>query len=260
MNAPYTLYTFAMSHYSEKIRWTLDHCKLPYQEVCLTPMFHIRPALRMGGQGKTSLPIVQAGGTCVQDSRDILTFLQQQHGPQHPLLHSVTRPEVQEICSRFDSIGRDVARYLYANSFGRSDDAIKDLWTAHATRWQAMVIRLTYPLIRSGFERKLGIHDHKGVARAAQRIHDTLTWLDQKVSQLPAGQMGLHGPDLTVADITAASLLAPLACPPEHPVYGTATFSEAMAGATANWQSRPGIQWVRALYKQQRGHILGGLA
>lgn len=258
MSQSYTLYTFAMSHYSEKIRWVLDHCELPYQEVCLTPMFHIRPALRMGGQGKTHLPILKANDRCVQDSRAILQFLQQQHG-QHALLNGLNQQAVQQTCDRFDGIGRDVARYLYANSFGRSDAAIKDLWTAHASRWQSMAIRAGYPLIRKGFQQKLGIHRTAGVARAAQRIHDTLGWLDQQLAQRPAGQLALHGPQLSVADITAAALLAPLACPPEHPVYGTPEFSDAMAGATANWQDRPGIQWVRSLYQQQRGRILGGL-
>ena len=51
--APLTLYTFAMSHYSEKIRWTLDACDIPYREVCLSPAFHMGPALRMGGRGQT---------------------------------------------------------------------------------------------------------------------------------------------------------------------------------------------------------------
>ena len=60
-SAPLTLYTFAMSHFSEKIRWTLDACQLPYEERCLTPVFHMPTALHLGGRGQTTLPIVQQG-------------------------------------------------------------------------------------------------------------------------------------------------------------------------------------------------------
>ena len=71
-----TLYTFAMSHYSEKIRWTLDVSHIAYREVCLSPAFHIAPALRMGGRGQTTLPIIQGDGESVQDSPRILRFVE----------------------------------------------------------------------------------------------------------------------------------------------------------------------------------------
>ena len=51
---PLTLYTFAMSHYSEKIRWVLQASRLPFREAVMTPAFHMLPALRMGGQGQTT--------------------------------------------------------------------------------------------------------------------------------------------------------------------------------------------------------------
>ena len=74
------LYSFAMSHYSEKIRWVLDHSHLPYEEICMTPVFHIRPALKMGKRGQTTLPILQDGDQCVQDSSRIVFWLEQNKG------------------------------------------------------------------------------------------------------------------------------------------------------------------------------------
>ena len=116
-HAPLTLYTFAMSHYSEKIRWTLDACDIPYREVCLSPAFHIGPALRMGGHGQTTLPIIQGDGYSVQDSPRILTWLQSNRGPL-AVMPLAMDTAVRQVEQRFNAIGKDVARYLYAGSFG----------------------------------------------------------------------------------------------------------------------------------------------
>lgn len=245
------LYTFAMSHYSEKIRWVLDHSHLPYEEVCMTPVFHIRPALKMGGRGQTTLPILQAGDQYVQDSSRIVLWLEQNKG-QLALLPTSDRDLILKTCEKFDQIGRDVARFLYANSFGSSDKHIQQLWTEHASPLQRMVIKGAYPLIRKGFERKLGIHRPGGVERARQKIEDAMTWLDVQVKHLPNHQPFLIGAKLSMADVTAASLLAPIACPAQHPIYGDSAYKQAMEMATSPWRDRPALKWVRQLYSEHR--------
>lgn len=245
------LYTFAMSHYSEKIRWVLDHSHLPYEEICMTPVFHIRPALKMGKRGQTTLPILQDGDQCVQDSSRIVFWLEQNKGAL-TLLPQSDRELVIKISEKFDQMGRDVARFLYANSFGHSDQHIQALWTEHASTWQKLIIKTAYPLIRKGFERKLGIHKLSGVERARQKIEDAVTWLDKHVKTLPTHEPFLVGKQLSLADVTAASLLAPIACPAQHPVYGDAAYKLAMAAAIEPWANRPAMKWVRQLYSEHR--------
>ncbi|WP_058086059.1 glutathione S-transferase family protein [Aquabacterium parvum] len=253
-HAPLTLYTFAMSHYSEKIRWTLDACDIPYREVCLSPAFHMLPALRMGGHGQTTLPIIQGDGFSVQDSPRILTWLQSNRGPLAVMPLSIDT-DTRAVEQRFNAIGKDVARYLYAGSFGVADEHIVKLWTDHANALQAGVIRASYPLMRWVFKQKLQIKP-KRVELARQRIREALDWLD---AQLADGRRFLVGDTFTVADITAASLLAPLACPAQHPVYGEPAYREGMRAAVQEWQDRPGIAWVRELYDTQRGAMKGGV-
>lgn len=251
---PLTLYTFAMSHYSEKIRWTLDASGIPYREVCLSPAFHIAPALRMSGRGQTTLPIVRADTQAIQDSPRILRWLQQERGPL-PLMPCEHEAALREVEQRFDAIGKDVARYLYAHSFGVSDAHIVKLWTDHAPPWQATAIRLGYPVLRWAFRRKLAINPAR-VALAEDRIRLAVEWLDREIAD---GRRHLVGEALTVADITAASLLAPLACPRQHPVYGDPAYQEGMRGALAAWAERPAMAWVRRLYDQHRGDMQGGV-
>lgn len=252
--APLKLYTFAMSHYSEKIRWTLDASQLPYREVCMTPVFHILPALLMGKRGQTTLPIVQHADGAIQDSPRILQWLDARHGP----LAVMPRDQMQAISEaqrRFDAIGKDVARFLYAKGFGVADDHILRLWTDFASPWQAGVVRLFYPLIRWAFKIKLQINLRR-TALAQQRITAAMDWLE---SQLASGRPYLAGDTFTVADITAASLLAPIACPAAHPVYSEASYQSGMAAAIDPWRQRPALVWVRAIYAQHRGQMQGGV-
>jgi glutathione S-transferase len=251
---PLTLYTFAMSHYSEKIRWTLDVSKVPYREQCMSPVFHMLPALKMGKRGQTTLPVLASNLESVQDSTRILDWLNHQHLID-ALLPPVYAAEMRAVEQRFNAIGKDVARLLYLRSFGKADAHIIKLWTDHATPAQARFIRLGYPLIRWGFCRKLHINAKAGL-RAEQRIEAEVRWLDERFKD---GRTFLVGDRFSVADITAAALLAPIACPKEHPVYGDAQYQRAMQDATAPWRGRPAMAWVLRLYREHRGQMMGGV-
>ena len=251
---PFTLYTFAMSHYSEKIRWTLDAAQVPYREQVMTPVFHMLPALKMGRRGQTTLPVLERKGDRVQDSPRILDWLQRE-GHLSDLIPNAHVAEVRAIEDRFNRIGKDVARLLYARSFGRADEHIVRLWVEHATPLQAAMIKAFYPVIRWGFRRKLNITE-TAARRAEQRIGQEVAWLEARLTD---GRTYLVGEQLTVADITAASLLAPIACPSEHPVYGDHEFREAMKEATAPWRNSAAMAWVRAMYQHRRGAMQGGV-
>lgn len=249
---PLTLYTFAMSHYSEKIRWTLDASQIAFDEVCMTPVFHMVPALSMGRRGQTTLPILKTPSEAIQDSPRIIDWLAAAQRP-FPLLPDHLASEVRAVERRFDAIGKDVARALYAGGFGQADAQIRDLWTAHASPFQALVVRAGYPLIRWGFKQKLQIHAQR-TALAQQRISEVMDWLEDRVAH---NGLYLVGERFTVADITAAALLAPIACPTEHPVYSAASYRDGMAGAVKPWLGRPALTWVREVYARHRGTVGG---
>lgn len=247
----WALYTFAMSHYSEKIRWTLDISGLPYREVRMTPVFHIRPALLMGLRGKTTLPILKTPKATIQDSTRILRWLEKNHAPLAVMPKALSQ-DIQAVERHFDAIGKDVARFLYAASFGKGDEHILKLWTDDATSaGQATFVRKAYPLIRWAFRRKLNITP-KGAERAHRRITEVIDWLER---QLGDGRTYLVGQQFTTADITAASLLAPIACPPQHPVYSDPAYQETMVDATKPWRDRRALQWVRSMYELHRGEF-----
>lgn len=244
-----TLYTINMSHYSEKIRWLLDYEKISYKEIALTPVVHALPMLLKGKRQQTTVPLIQKGNKCVQDSPRIVDWLSMEHGPLKTLPTGL-RDEIIEIQQRFDAIGKPVARYLYLPGFAYPA-LIKNIWTQFSKPWEEAVVRLFYPIIKVVFKVKLKINE-KDVARAEKKIDQEIQWLEQRLSD---GRQFLVGDRLTVADITAASLLAPLACPLEHPIYGTKDFREKMAGPAKKWENSLALQWVRTMYSQNRGKI-----
>src|SRR5262249_11490909 len=67
------LYQFALSHYCEKVRWALDYKGIDYRIVNFIPGPHLIQTRRLAPQ--TSVPILVDNGTVIQDSTEILHYL-----------------------------------------------------------------------------------------------------------------------------------------------------------------------------------------
>lgn len=255
-----TLYTFAMSHFCEKIRWTLDLCGLPFDEKPMTPVFHAVAAWRMGGRGRTSLPILKISHTAsrvsfVQDSTRILAWLDRESGPFDLLPRCELAQDVSAIESRFDKVGQDVTRLIYAQAF-KHPEKLLSFWSSSAAGWQRQCLKTAWPLVRAVYQHQLEMSP-KGLEQAEHRLQQALVWLDGRLSD---GRRFLVGNHLTVADVAVAALLAPLACPDEHPVFSQADFKRYMLPPSASWlRDRPALRWVRSMYKQHRTALPTGL-
>jgi glutathione S-transferase len=243
-----TLYTFAASQSSEKVRWTLDAAHLRYREHRLTPFLHHASNLRIGGSLGVSLPTLQADGELVQDSTQILEWLERRRAPFALIpLDPGLRAEVMRYEARFDHIGMHVVRLMYATLL-RDPDLVRRLWSLDAGFVQARLLRAAFPVIRGVFQRGLGMepvlieHSRKVVERA----------LNELGRVVDSGRVYLAGDVFTVADITAAARLAPLICPAEHLVFSDPEYRDAMLPLLEAWHDHPGANWVRENYRLHR--------
>ena len=249
MSQPLTLHTFSISHFSEKARWLLDAGGIDYVEKPWVPFLHIAKALRKGGRGATTVPVLDTGAGCIQDSTRILLWLEKHRAPFSLMpVDATLREQVLAVEDRFDRVGNHVVRYAYSVSLDNAEGVIK-LWTIDATPGQARFLRVSYPLLRLVFRSKLKLGNAAAIATSEQRFGEGLDWIAE---QLKDGRRYLVGTQLSAADITAAALLAPIACPDEHPVYSQTDYRDGIAPLRAKWAGHPALEWVRQIYREHR--------
>ena len=75
------LYTFTISHFAEKARWSLDYKGIPYQEKRLVPGSHILIVKRIAPS--TFVPVLQDAGRIIQGSSAIIDYVDE-HSPEPP--------------------------------------------------------------------------------------------------------------------------------------------------------------------------------
>ncbi len=249
MAATLKLHTFSLSHFSEKARWLLDAAGIAYVEEPWVPFLHIVKALRKGGRGATTVPVLDTGKGCVQDSTRILLWLEQHRAPFALLpTEPALREEVLAIEDRFDRVGSYVIRYAYSVVLDKPQGVIA-LWTIDATPLQARIVRLGFPLMQRILRKKFKLDQPAAVATAEQRFGEALDWL---AAQVKDGRQYLVGDCLSAADITAAALLAPIVCPDQHPVYCRADYRAGVASLRDKWSGHPATAWVRDTYRTHR--------
>lgn len=234
------LYTYAVSQASEKIRWALDLARIPYRECRLTPFVH-------AGEMFRSMPVLEADGESIVDSTRILDWLEAKRAP-FPLIprDPMVRATVMSAEARFDQAGVHLLRWVYAELLRNPELALR-LWSMDANVVQRLALRAGFPLIRRLFARGVGFDDAQ-MARSKRIIDRSISELDRLAE---SGQT-FSGMAISAADITAAALFAPIACPDQHPIYGCADYRGAMKAVAVPWQGRPGLDWVRGLYREYR--------
>jgi glutathione S-transferase len=71
----FTLYQFPITHFCEKVRWTLEYKNIEYKKVNLLPGLHARKAKKL--TSNSSLPILAHDKTIKRESREIISYLDQ---------------------------------------------------------------------------------------------------------------------------------------------------------------------------------------
>ncbi len=241
-----TLYSFAISHFSEKIRWTLRACSVPFAEHALTPGLHAVVTPFIGHRG-SSVPIITGDGLRVQGSDRILKRLATR-GLIDRLLPDEDEPrdELLEAAARHEALGQAVMRAAYGPLVA-DPAAVLKLWTLAAGPLQSMLLKPAMPLLMPAFRRRFGI-DGRALAEARHCIEASLDRI--------AGRRGNRpylGDAFGIEDLTVCALLAPLAGPAEHPLYGHPLLRASTAATVAPWQRHPTMVWVRDVYARQRG-------
>jgi len=242
------LLQFPISHYCEKTRWHMDLKRLPYELRNVLPGAHMLINKRLA-TGRT-VPVLIDEGRAIGDSTAIALHLEARY-PNAPLLGTTDseRARILETGAYFDdALGPAVRKWVYGHAL-QTPGMVRSLFF----RGYGMLGRAAGPFLVGILEREI----RRMYRINAASIDEASRQIDaaaQRIEELIDGDPSryLVGNRLTLADVTAASLLAPLVAPPTSPWGGEYALPSVVPARRAALRGRPAGQWVMARYAGDR--------
>jgi len=233
------LLTLPPSHYCERARWALDLQEIAYVEERLAPGAHVLRVKRLGASA-TSLPLLLLSDGSLCHGNDRILDWTGLHGGDPEIerrLEQETAPLIRQC--------------LYAGLLHDKRSGIRDVLLRGTSRRQTVIGRLTWPILRRVMVAGMNARPSLLPDLIAQ-MDCELDWFDRVLAE-----RGDHlvGDAFGRADLTAASLLAPVALPQVEPIKSLSAgihWPHSLAPAIARWLDRPALQWVRHMYEIRR--------
>jgi glutathione S-transferase len=244
------LWQLQISHYVEKVRWALDYKCVPHIRRTLLPGLHLAKAKRLTRDTETT-PVLSIDGRSIGDSTRIIAAIEEQW-PQPPLYpeDAAQRRHALELEEFFDEeLGPHIRRAFYHELLPHPE-LVEPLFTYGQPAATRAALRTGFPILRVAMRRRFQINPETA-ANSRAKIVAAIDRLEREIP--PNGY--LVGDSFTVADLTAAALLYPVARPPAFPYELVADDD-----LPASWREfvdslrqRPGGRWVGEIYRRHRG-------
>jgi len=248
------LITIPISHYCEKARWALERAGMPYREERHVQGVHRIVARRAGG-GLT-VPVLVTPERTIGESAEILAWVDERTPSEQRLFPGDPgeRAEVEQLCRRLDErFGPSGRRLMYVAMLPERKRLLR-VNNQGVPRWEDRTMRYGYPLITGLIKRVLEIEP--GV-----EVEDLATvWgeLDFVAERLSDGRPYLCGERFGAADLTFASLSAPVLVPPIYgvPLPQPETMRSQTAALIESAREHPAGQFALKLYSEHRRQSL----
>ena len=243
------LYVFAISHFCEKARWALDYLGIDYALKFTPPGVHQLLAKKLGVP-RTSLPIIVADGKAIQGSAAIIDWAESvASSGTTGLSTDQSREKGRQIEKRLDKVaGVHVRRYYYSEALVEYPQTVRPVFTHGLKMREKLMVLATWGVMRKMMIKGMDLGTEQG-QDSRHIVDEELAWLDEILAD---GRDYLVGNEFSRTDLTAASLLAPLVLPKEHPVYAGMELPPQMAEDLTKWENRPTLQWIRKTYAAYR--------
>ena len=245
--APPVLWHLKVSHYNEKARWALDYKGVPHVRRAAIPGRHAAIAKRLAGS--TTFPVLVLDGKAIGDSTRIIEELERLH-PDPPLYPAdpVARQRALALEDFFDEELGPHSRLLVISRTMSDPKLFLGTFAPGLPRHRMMRARMMFPLIRRRIVKTFAIDDASielawAKARAAgERFRAELQ---------PSGY--LVGDSFTVADLTAAALVAPAIAPVQFPYPQPQRGHPLLAELRAAFAESGLLDWAQEMYDRHRG-------
>jgi glutathione S-transferase len=239
------LHQFPISHYCEKVRWVLDHKRLPYRTLNQLPGLHVRANTKL--TGRATVPLLRDGHAAVSGSHNIALHLEvRQQGPSLLPRSAAGRALHDALVKEYDDVvGPAVRRYLYRSLLPRTALFHRVFFGGYGAVPKLFGSVMACPVSKV-IAKMYDVHAHEAAAlpelfrRAADGIE----------AQLRTGSPYLIDDRLSLADITVASLYGPLIGPEGSP-WSLDTGIPELQALRAELTARPIGQYITARYAER---------
>jgi glutathione S-transferase len=234
------LITIPISHFCEKARWALRHCGIRFVEHAHLQVFHY-VAVQLAGGG-ISVPCLVTDQGTLADSTDILRWASKRR-------ELYPDPEAAALEDWFDEeLGPATRRTAYFHYLPHPEMTAK-FNREGVPGYQLALVPFIFPFAARWIRHRTRAHDAdvRAAMAATRRIFDD-------VGARLAGRRYLVGDVLTAADITFASLAAPVLSPPEYGVRlpQPEEVPVEMAALMRELRAHPAGQYAMRLYATER--------
>lgn len=248
------LLQFPLSHYCEKTRWHLDLKGLAYEVRNVLPGPHVAINWRLGTD--RTVPVLIDGSRAIGDSTAIALHLEDRYA-RSPLVPAsgADRARVLELEAYFDdTAGPAVRRWAYGEAM-KAPGMVRSLFFRGYGGLGRFVGYGLARLLEHELRRMYRIDD-AGIESSSRDIDAAVDKLEQLIDGDP--ERHLVGNGLTLADVTAASLLGPLVAPPSSPWPIDQPVPESFAARREALRGRPAGKWLLNRYTRDRPPAFSG--
>jgi glutathione S-transferase len=244
-----TLWQIDISHYSEKVRWALEHKGVDHRRRSALPGTHIPIALALTRGAQPTMPILQIDGETIGDSTAIIAALEARY-PDPPLYPSdpEERARALELEDWFDENLGPHARLLPFYELIQEPDLFAEVAAESVPGPLGKAKPVVGAYARAYTSIRWGANNEEDADRAREGI---VAALDKIEAELGEGEF-LVGDSFTVADLTAASLFYPLVVPAEGPLDPDLPRPPALERFRGSLSDRRGYRWVEETFRKHR--------
>lgn len=242
------LWHFPISHFNEKVRWTLDLKRIPHRRRALGPDYLFRA---WWATGRATLPVLFIGKRAIGDSTRIIAALEEMT-PTPPVYPSVEASRRRALALEDwldEELGPAVRSAIVGMLFTSDDPASAvDVLTTGMAPFASRTIRPMLP----AFRRFYFYRHHIDAARVEGYRRTVLGALD-RLQDERGGRDYLVDDAFSVADLTAASLLGPIVLPAEMQYRPSIPAVPAMTAFRQAVLDHPIAAWTAEMYRRHRG-------
>ena len=247
-NGQVRLWHLPSSHFSEKVRWALEHKRIAHvrRTPLVVPHFVVARALTAGAVG--TFPVAELPCGVVGGSSAIVAALEHEFPdrPLHPA-DPAQRARALEIVAWFDEHLGSAVRVLALHEVAHDPAVLPQLARRHMPAHMRPFPALWAKGFGAAIRKRYGL-DRPGAADAAREgVARAFDHLERELGDGPY----LAGDAFSIADLTAASHFYWLIQPPEGPRI-VDRLPDPLAGFMARFEQRDGLRWVLETYRRHR--------